>query len=78
LDISCVISVKLVGRFATPYRPTTGPLTVYFQVRNFIEVTNARERTRYDGHIADDIPLRYELRDRLNGREYILGLRGQF
>jgi len=64
--------------FTMQYRPTVGPLTVFFQVRNFIEVTNVRERTRYDGNIADDIPLRYELREDRNGREYILGLRGQF
>ena len=64
--------------FTLQYRPTDGPLTVFFQVRNFIEVTNVRERTRYDGHIADGIPLRDEYRENLNGREYILGLRGQF
>ncbi len=64
--------------FTLQYRPTDGPLTIYFQVRNSIEVANVRERTRYDGHIADGIPLRDEWRERLNGREYILGLRGQF
>lgn len=64
--------------FTVQFRPTGGPLTIYFQIRNFIEVTNTRERTRYDGHIADDIPLRNELRETRNGSEYILGLRGQF
>ena len=64
--------------FTVQYRPTDGPLTIYFQSRNFLDVINVRERTRYDGHIADGILLRDEWREGRNATEYILGLRGQF
>jgi len=56
----------------------TDNLILWFDSRFVIDSHHQRVRERFLGNIADNNPLRTEIRDQYRRSEYILGLRGQF
>ncbi len=56
----------------------TDKLLLWFETRFAIDQHHRRVRERFAGNIADDVPLRTELRNQYRRTKFILGLRGQF
>ncbi len=56
----------------------TDSLLLWFDTRFVVDSHHRRIRERFIGNIADNNPLRTEVRDQYRRREYILGFRGQF
>ncbi len=56
----------------------TDNLLLWFDSRFVIDSHHRRVRERFTGNIADNNPLRTEVRDQYRRREFIVGLRGQF
>jgi len=56
----------------------TDKLLLWFDSRFVIESHQRRVRERFSGNIANNNPLRTEVRDQYRRTEYIVGLRGQF
>lgn len=56
----------------------TDSLLLWFDVRLAVDNHSRRVRERFVGNIANNVPLRTEVRDQFRRTEYIVGLRGQF
>ncbi|GJM27206.1 MAG: TonB-dependent receptor [Phycisphaerae bacterium] len=56
----------------------TDNLLLWFDSRFVVDSHHQRTRERFVGNIANNIPLRTEVRDQYRRSEYIVGFRGQF
>lgn len=70
-------TLKPRANFTVQYQ-LTDALLLWFDTRLLFDNHNRRYRDRFDGNIANNVPLRSEIRDQYRRREYIVGLRGQF